>query len=116
MSSSLCGLARLYGILSFLHFWAYAADPLFADALFKEHQLQTVLEHERVRETSCKEPVCPLPFASIILRIHLFWQLTGPIETTYCDYESIDSVNEELFGHLSELVHMPFFRYFQVRV
>lgn len=42
-------------------------------------------------------------------------QLTGPIETTHCDYESIDDVNVELFGNLSELVHFPFFRYFQVR-
>ena len=47
---------------------------------------------------------------------HLFksLQLTGPIETTHCDYESIDDVNVELFGNLSDLVHFPFFRYFQV--
>jgi hypothetical protein len=31
-----------------------------------------------------------------------------------CDYETIESVNDELFSNLSDLVHMPFFRYFQV--
>jgi hypothetical protein len=31
-----------------------------------------------------------------------------------CDYETIESVNDELFSNLSVLVHMPFFRYFQV--
>lgn len=31
-----------------------------------------------------------------------------------CDYETIESVNDELFSNLSELVHKPFFRYFQV--
>lgn len=31
-----------------------------------------------------------------------------------CDYETIESVNDELFGNMSELVNMPFFRYFQV--
>jgi len=31
-----------------------------------------------------------------------------------CDYETIESVNDELFSNLSNLVHMPFFRYFQV--
>lgn len=41
------------------------------------------------------------------------YQLTGPIETTSCDYEMIESVNEELFNNLSDLVKTPFFRYFQ---
>lgn len=31
-----------------------------------------------------------------------------------CDYETIESVNDELFSNLSDLVHTPFFRYFQV--
>lgn len=42
-------------------------------------------------------------------------QPTGPIETTMCDYETVASVNEELFGNLAELVRLPFFKYFQVR-
>lgn len=40
--------------------------------------------------------------------------LTGPIETTTCDYETVESVNDDLFGNLSRLVRMPFFRFFQV--
>lgn len=32
-----------------------------------------------------------------------------------CDYETMESVNEELFNHLSELVRLPFFKYFRVR-
>ncbi|KAF9469905.1 endoplasmic reticulum Oxidoreductin 1-domain-containing protein, partial [Collybia nuda] len=39
---------------------------------------------------------------------------TGPIETTMCDYETVESVNEELYNNLSELVRLPFFKYFQV--
>jgi hypothetical protein len=44
-----------------------------------------------------------------------FLQPTGPIETTLCDYETVESVNEELYNNLSELVRLPFFRYFRVR-
>lgn len=32
-----------------------------------------------------------------------------------CDYETVESVNEELYNNLSELVRLPFFKYFQVR-
>lgn len=39
---------------------------------------------------------------------------TGPIETTQCDYETVESVNEELYDHLHGLVATPFFRYFRV--
>lgn len=42
-----------------------------------------------------------------------FHQTTGPIETTLCDYETIESVNEELYRNLHDLVQTPFFRYFQ---
>ncbi|KAF8520439.1 endoplasmic oxidoreductin [Hysterangium stoloniferum] len=38
---------------------------------------------------------------------------TGPIETTLCDYESVESVTHTLHGHLSELVRAPFFKYFR---
>lgn len=31
-----------------------------------------------------------------------------------CDYETMESVNDDLFSNLSELVEKPFFRYFQV--
>jgi hypothetical protein len=42
-------------------------------------------------------------------------QPTGPIETTLCDYETIESVNKDLYYNLNELVKTPFFKYFQVR-
>lgn len=42
-------------------------------------------------------------------------QPTGPIETTSCDYESLESVNNDLFNNMDELVRTPFFKYFQVR-
>lgn len=39
--------------------------------------------------------------------------LTGPIETTECNFEALDSVGSELFQLLHELVETPFFRYFR---
>src|ERR1700722_5489797 len=39
---------------------------------------------------------------------------TGPIETTLCDYESIETVNDLLYAHLKDLVRTPSFRFFQV--
>jgi ERO1-like protein beta len=41
-------------------------------------------------------------------------QPTGPIETTLCDYETIESVNDVLFEELHSLVQTPFFKYFRV--
>lgn len=55
---------------------------------------------------------CP-SFAIRYLLIRL--KLTGPIETTLCDYETIESVNDELFKELHALVETPFFKYFRVR-
>lgn len=42
--------------------------------------------------------------------------MTGPIETTLCDYETLESVNEDLFSRLHELVETPFFKYFKVGI
>ncbi|KAH7108047.1 endoplasmic oxidoreductin [Auriculariales sp. MPI-PUGE-AT-0066] len=41
-------------------------------------------------------------------------KLTGPIEATNCDYESLESVNEDLFDSLHSLVTRPFFKFFRV--
>ncbi|KAF9244963.1 hypothetical protein BU15DRAFT_85793 [Melanogaster broomeanus] len=57
------------------------------DALVRKDQVKNVLEHQ-ARKT------------------------TGPIETTMCDYETIESVNEELYENLRDLVQTPFFRNF----
>ncbi|KJA20747.1 hypothetical protein HYPSUDRAFT_42833 [Hypholoma sublateritium FD-334 SS-4] len=74
-----------------------AQDSFLSDTLVRKGQVKNVLEHQPVKHTSCQNAV-----------------LTGPIETTMCDYETIESVNDELFNNLSELVQQPFFRYFQV--
>lgn len=41
-------------------------------------------------------------------------QLTGPIESTDCDYETLETVNEDLYTHLHDLVTTPFFKYFRI--
>ncbi|KZT61993.1 endoplasmic reticulum oxidoreductin 1 [Calocera cornea HHB12733] len=41
-------------------------------------------------------------------------QLSGPIETTQCDYETVESATEVLFDRLGQLVKMPFFKYYKV--
>ena len=39
------------------------------------------------------------------------------VEDCCCDYETVDSINEEvLHPSLQELVKLPFFRYFKVRI
>ncbi|KAG9316344.1 hypothetical protein JVU11DRAFT_2375 [Chiua virens] len=73
------------------------ASSFLGDALVRRDQIQDVLEHKPVRgETFCQR------------------QTTGPIETTLCDYETIESINEELYANLHDLVQTPFFKYFQV--
>lgn len=41
-------------------------------------------------------------------------QPVGPIETTLCNYETIESVNDDLFDLLHQIVETPFFRYYKV--
>ncbi|PPQ77193.1 hypothetical protein CVT25_011039 [Psilocybe cyanescens] len=74
-----------------------ANDSFLAETLVRKRPIQKVLDHQPIKHTTCHNSI-----------------LTGPIETTMCDYETIESVNDELFGNLSELVEKPFFRYFQV--
>ncbi|KAF8517649.1 endoplasmic oxidoreductin [Gautieria morchelliformis] len=59
-----------------------------------ERDVQDVLEHQPAQQAVCSKP-------------------TGPIETTLCDYESVESVNHELHASLAELVRAPFFKYFR---
>ncbi|KAH9978619.1 endoplasmic oxidoreductin [Lactifluus volemus] len=74
-----------------------ASDVSFlSDTLVRKDQLQHVLEHEPAHRVSCEQTP------------------TGPIETTLCDYETIESVNNVLFDQLHELVQTPFFKYFRV--
>ncbi|KAF8236586.1 endoplasmic oxidoreductin [Tricholoma matsutake] len=73
------------------------ATSFLSDTLLRKGQIQDVLEHHPAKHTECRNS-----------------KPTGPIETTMCDYETMESVNEELFNHLSELVRLPFFKYFRV--
>ncbi|ETW80888.1 hypothetical protein HETIRDRAFT_410101 [Heterobasidion irregulare TC 32-1] len=66
-----------------------------SDTLVRKDQVQNVLEHEPVQQTTCENT------------------LTGPIETTMCDYETVESVGDVLFERLHELVQTPFFKYFR---
>ncbi|KAF8639583.1 hypothetical protein AX17_001484 [Amanita inopinata Kibby_2008] len=78
---------------------ALAAEQSFlSDSLVRKGQVQTVLNHIPSKDATCKQP----------------GELKGPIETTLCDFESVDSINEELYTNLSEMIRMPFFKYFQV--
>ncbi|KAA1476037.1 endoplasmic oxidoreductin [Dentipellis sp. KUC8613] len=77
---------------------AYAADNSFlGDTLVRKDQVQSVLEHEPAQQASCEN-----------------MSNTGPIETTLCNYEMIESVNDDLFKNLKDIVQTPFFRYFRV--
>ncbi|KAH7929869.1 endoplasmic oxidoreductin [Leucogyrophana mollusca] len=85
-----------YLVLAFCVFGVQASSFL-SDTLIRKDQVQNVLEHQPVRgQPFCQDTT------------------TGPIETTMCHYETVESVNEELYSNLKELVQTPFFKYFQV--
>ncbi|KDQ57844.1 hypothetical protein JAAARDRAFT_130189 [Jaapia argillacea MUCL 33604] len=75
---------------------ASTSKSFLSESLVKKNQVQSVLEHEPAKAPSCHEPP------------------TGPIETTLCDYETVESLNDDLFSNLSDLVKTPFFKYFRV--
>ncbi|OCH95146.1 endoplasmic oxidoreductin, partial [Obba rivulosa] len=74
---------------------ASQAHPPSNPHLSKE-QVQDVLDYKPPKDPGCTQ----FP--------------TGPIETTSCDIETIESVNEELYNELHSLVETPFFKYFRV--
>ncbi|EKM80705.1 hypothetical protein AGABI1DRAFT_112451 [Agaricus bisporus var. burnettii JB137-S8] len=74
-----------------------AERSFLSDTFVRKDQVQHVMDYEPVKIPSCQNAV-----------------LTGPIETTLCDYETVESMNDNLLSNLSDLVRMPFFRYFQV--
>ena len=41
-------------------------------------------------------------------------QPSGPIESTHCLYETVESLNTALYPELQRLVHYPFFRHYKV--
>ncbi|KAF9820371.1 hypothetical protein IEO21_01380 [Rhodonia placenta] len=66
-----------------------------SNTVARTEQVQNVLQHQPAKDPTCKQ------------------YLTGPIETTLCDYETVESVNDELYDQLHSLVETPFFRYFR---
>ncbi|KAG6828213.1 hypothetical protein H0H92_008786 [Tricholoma furcatifolium] len=89
---------RLYLLTLFLNIFQPVAhaSSLLSEASVRRG-IHDVLDHQPVKHTECQN-----------------YKPTGPIETTLCDYETLESVSEELFNNLSDLVHLPFFKYFQV--
>lgn len=71
-------------------------QPELQSGLGKKETVQGLLEHMPVKEPSCEQ----FP--------------TGPIETTSCDFETVESVTENLYNDLHNLVETPFFKYFRV--
>lgn len=77
-----------------------------------DHDVQDVLEHQPAQQAVCHK-------VRLLFCVHATsesWhtlQPTGPIETTLCDYESVESVNHALHTSLAELVKAPFFKYFR---
>ncbi|KZV88086.1 endoplasmic oxidoreductin-1 [Exidia glandulosa HHB12029] len=72
------------------------AATVRADVPLRRQDVHSVLESKPTGSPACRQ------------------QLTGPIETTNCDYETLEDVNEQLYTHLHDLVTTPFFRYFRV--
>ncbi|KAM6502014.1 hypothetical protein JOM56_001991 [Amanita muscaria] len=92
-----CRALRL-ALLAYSFLFSSAVGQSFlSDTLIRKGQVQDVLDHYPSKAITCKQP-----------------DPKGPIEATLCDFESVDSVNEELYGNLSKLVGLPFFKYFRV--
>ncbi|KAH9892568.1 endoplasmic oxidoreductin [Cubamyces lactineus] len=91
-------LYALFLACLFHPFSSHAADTqqsLLGNTPARSGEIKSVLEREPVKEAACKH----IP--------------TGPIETTQCDYETIESVTDDLYNELHALVETPFFKYFR---
>ncbi|KAF9510641.1 hypothetical protein BS47DRAFT_1377414 [Hydnum rufescens UP504] len=81
-----------------LIFSSVNADSFLSGREGTKGRIQDVLEHPTVKQPATCTKI----------------RLTGPIETTLCDYETVESVNEDLYSQLDTLVRTPFFKYFKV--
>ncbi|KDQ21603.1 hypothetical protein BOTBODRAFT_50204 [Botryobasidium botryosum FD-172 SS1] len=91
----LCSLSTLFLVLS-SNGASASKPPSPSNKRLVHPQVQGILEHVPAKQVACNA------------------KPTGPIETTECDYETVESVNEELYTHLHELVTTPFFKYFKL--
>ncbi|OSD06861.1 endoplasmic oxidoreductin [Trametes coccinea BRFM310] len=97
-------LHALFLACLFYPFSSHAADSqeqqqeqhsLLSNSLPRSGEVKSVLEREPVKEAACEY----IP--------------TGPIETTQCDFETVESATDELYEELHALVETPFFKYFR---
>lgn len=97
---------------------ASASGPSFlGENLVRQNQVQDVLEHKPAKDAECSHSVSLPCRAQMQLWIkHCRVQPTGPIEMTQCDFETVESVTDELYNNLHDLVATPFFRYYRVSV
>ncbi|QRW08041.1 endoplasmic oxidoreductin-1 [Ceratobasidium sp. AG-Ba] len=51
--------------------------------------------------------------SSVVSHTELADPRASPIETTQCDFETVEGMNNRLFAQLSDLVTTPFFKYFR---
>lgn len=58
--------------------------------------------------------VSPLHTRGLWLKTDMVSQPSGPIENTLCAYETIESLNKELYPTLHDLVTSDFFRHYKV--
>lgn len=92
-----------------------AQQSLLGNQLGRTGQVKSVLEHEPVTEPACKQFVSLLPQETLSVGLNIWYvQPTGPIETTQCDFETVESVTDTLYDELHSLVETPFFKYFRV--
>jgi len=102
-------------VLLLLLFWfpAFAVDSFLSDNIVTKGRVHTGAS---TRQGTWMPKYRTLSFFVSIWKSNGNFgnQPTGPIETTMCDYETVESVNEDLYNDLKVLVRTPFFRYFQV--
>lgn len=111
----LCTFLKLLPVLQALWFPANA-ESFLSNTLIRKDQVQSVLEHRPIDVSECENPKVRFCGCSdISMCSQVVFKPTGPIDTTMCDYETVESVNGDLFSNIHELVKTPFFKYFQVR-
>jgi ERO1-like protein beta len=110
-------LLALFAYFEPLQVLASPSTTSEGERLLQTGSVQRVLEHEPVRDTDCRHPVSTSTAMMTTTRAecHLCQPL-GPIETTQCNYETIESVNDDLYHLLHEVVDSPFFKYYKVLI
>lgn len=104
------------GTTAFLWQNVYGAGSFLTKEALYDNKAQDVLGHITAKHGGCSAPVRHRRHLSPFQNpTNLRWyQLKGPIETTLCNYETVESVNDDLYGYLQQLVKTPFFKYFKV--